>query len=106
MSDFEEKLKRLEKLSDSIQKSDITLEDALKCFEEGIRLAKSMEKTLRDTEGRVEILMNGGEIAEQGGEARDEQMSDRDKKTVSTEQTLPPELGLFDETSEITGTRA
>ena len=45
MTNFEEKLKRLEELSASIKKSDISLEDALKDFEEGIKLAKSMEKS-------------------------------------------------------------
>ena len=46
MKNFEEKLERLEKISSDIKKSDVTLEEALKYFEEGITLARTMEKEL------------------------------------------------------------
>ena len=42
MKNFEENLQKLEDLSSSIKKSDITLEEALKDFEEGIKLAKEI----------------------------------------------------------------
>ena len=58
MTNFEEKLKRLEELSASIKKSDNSLEDALKDFEEGIKLAKSMEKSLDEMESKIQILKN------------------------------------------------
>ena len=80
MTNFEEKL---EKLSENIKQSDISLEDALKNFEEGIKLAKTLEKELDKMEGKIQILMNGEET--------------KDGKV---------ELGLFDETTEITGTRS
>ena len=64
MTNFEEKLKRLEELSASIKKSDISLEDALKDFEEGIKLAKSMEKSLDEMESKIQILMNNPDISE------------------------------------------
>ena len=73
----------LEKLSENIKQSDISLEDALKNFEEGIKLAKTLEKELDKMEGKIQILMNGEET--------------KDGKV---------ELGLFDETTEITGTRS
>ena len=46
MESFEKRLERLENLNISIKKSDLPMEDALKLFEEGIKLAKSMEKDL------------------------------------------------------------
>ena len=55
---FEEKLEKLEKLSSDIKRSDISLEDALKDFEEGIKLASGMEKELDEIEGKIQILMN------------------------------------------------
>ncbi len=58
MTNFEEKLNRLEELSDDIKRSDISLEDALKDFEEGIKLAKGLEKELNAIEGKIQILMN------------------------------------------------
>ncbi|MDR0597450.1 MAG: exodeoxyribonuclease VII small subunit [Treponema sp.] len=75
MKNFEERLERLEKLGDAIRKPDISLDDALKAFEEGIKLARSLEKDLEKVESRIEILMNGP-----------------DEKPEAK-----PELGLFDD---------
>ena len=62
MKNFEEKLERLEKISSDIKKSDVTLEEALRCFEEGITLARTMEKELDKIEGKIQILMNQPEV--------------------------------------------
>lgn len=56
---FEERLERLEALGDKIRRSDIPLDDALAAFEEGIKLARALEKDLSKIESRIEILMNG-----------------------------------------------
>ena len=58
---FEERLERLEELGDEIRKNDIPLDDAIKAFEEGIKLARDLEKDLEKIESRIEILMNGAE---------------------------------------------
>ena len=58
MSSFEDNLNKLEKLTADIKRSDISLEDALKDFEEGIKLASGMEKQLDEIEGKIQILMN------------------------------------------------
>lgn len=58
MKNFEEKLSRLEKLTASIKQPDISLEEALKDFEEGIKLARGMEKDIDRIEGKIQILMN------------------------------------------------
>ena len=56
---LEEKLERLEILGENIRKPDIPLDKALKDFEEGIKLARSLEKELEKIQNRIEILMNG-----------------------------------------------
>ncbi|MDR0320190.1 MAG: exodeoxyribonuclease VII small subunit [Treponema sp.] len=58
MNNFEERLERLETLGEQIRKTDIPLDEALSAFEEGIRLARSLEKDLEKIENRIEILMN------------------------------------------------
>lgn len=58
MADFEAQLARLEELTNDIKRTDIPLEDALKDFEEGIKLAKGLEKALDAIEGKIQILMN------------------------------------------------
>ena len=55
---FEERLERLEELGDEIRKTDIPLDDAIKAFEEGIKLARDLERDLEKIESRIEILMN------------------------------------------------
>lgn len=56
--DFEERLQRLESISASLKKGDTRLEDAVAAFEEGMRLARSLEKDLAKIERRVEIVVN------------------------------------------------
>jgi exodeoxyribonuclease VII small subunit len=69
MKNFEERLERLEELGDTIRKPDIPLDEALKAFEEGIRLARTLEKDLEKVESRIEILMNNSEdLAEESPE--------------------------------------
>lgn len=58
MNNFEENLAKLEELTNDIKKTDISLEDALKDFEEGIRLARGMEKEIDRIEGKIQQLMN------------------------------------------------
>ncbi|UTY31468.1 exodeoxyribonuclease VII small subunit [Treponema putidum] len=58
MKKFEERLERLEKISDDIRSSDIPLEKALSLFEEGIKLAKGLEKDIEKMEGKIQILVN------------------------------------------------
>ena len=61
MKNFEERLERLELLGEQIRKTDIPLDEALKAFEEGIKLARTLEKDLEKIDSRIEILMNSAE---------------------------------------------
>ncbi len=61
MKNFEERLSRLEELGERIRKSDLPLDDALAAFEEGIKLARTLEKDLDKIEGKIQLLMNGAD---------------------------------------------
>jgi len=61
MKNFEERLARLETLGEQIRKTDIPLDEALKAFEEGIRLARTLESDLEKIESRIETLMNSAD---------------------------------------------
>lgn len=110
MKNFEENLKKLEQLSEAIKKSDITLEDALKSFEEGIKLAKGMEKELDSIEGKIQILMNAP--AEDVTEEQDDCVDGEKKKKTAKAKKAPkenpddfPSLDLFTPSTEVNGTR-
>jgi exodeoxyribonuclease VII small subunit len=53
---FEERLERLEALSEKLRDGKLPLDEAVSVFEEGIKLAKSLEKDLNRVERKVEIL--------------------------------------------------
>ena len=58
---LEERLARLEALGENIRRTDIPLDDALRDFEEGIKLARYLEKELEKIQNRIEVLMNGAD---------------------------------------------
>lgn len=58
MKSFEERLTRLEDLSEKIKSGDLPLEDAVSLFEEGMQLAQGLEKELSRIERKVELLIN------------------------------------------------
>jgi exodeoxyribonuclease VII small subunit len=58
MKKFEERLDRLEEIGAKIQESSIPLEDALALFEEGMKLARGLQKDLEKIQGKIEILVN------------------------------------------------
>lgn len=61
MKDFESRLERLELLAERIKDQDLPLEEAIKVFEEGIKLSKGLKKELDKIQGKVETLINSPE---------------------------------------------
>ena len=57
LKNFEERLTRLEEINSTIKNSD-DLDNSLKLFEEGVRLAKGLEKDLVRVERKIEMLVN------------------------------------------------
>jgi len=54
---FETALKKLENIVKNLENGDLSLEDALKQYEEGVRMADFCTKRLTDAEKKVEVLM-------------------------------------------------
>jgi len=54
---FEDALNKLEKIVSQLEEGDISLEESLKLFEEGIRLSRTCNQKLDEIEKRVEILL-------------------------------------------------
>ena len=55
---FEEAMKKLEQITAELEKGDLSLDEAVKKFEEGIKLSKECNKILEDSEKRINILIN------------------------------------------------
>ena len=56
---FEEKLASLEKIVDEMESGDLTLDESLAKYEEGVKALKKCYEMLRDAERRVEVLLKG-----------------------------------------------
>ncbi|NOR78232.1 MAG: exodeoxyribonuclease VII small subunit [Methanophagales archaeon] len=62
---FEDAMKRLERIVETLGGGNLSLEDSLKMFEEGTELCKVCNKKLDEAEYKVEKLMEkeGGELS-------------------------------------------
>ncbi|ABS41648.1 exodeoxyribonuclease VII small subunit [Clostridium botulinum] len=58
---FENMLEKLETIVDSMDNGEITLEDSMKSYEEGIKLCNKLYKVLKDAEGKIKILEDNKE---------------------------------------------
>ncbi len=54
---FEEELKRLQKIVEELSGGKLTLQESLKKYEEGIKLAQSCSALLNEAERKVELLI-------------------------------------------------
>ena len=54
---FEASLNRLEEIVSELEKGDLPLEQSLKLFEEGVKLARICTTRLEEAERKVEILL-------------------------------------------------
>ncbi len=70
---FEEALQKLETVVAQMEEGDLPLEEALKAFEEGVRLAKFCSTKLDEAERKVEKL-----IRDQSGKLRPIPFSEED----------------------------
>jgi exodeoxyribonuclease VII small subunit len=64
---FEEAMKRLEEIVQSLDSGDLPLEDSLKMFEEGMKLVDFCNKKLEEAERKVSLLIkeDKGQLREQ-----------------------------------------
>lgn len=56
--DFEKALADLETLVSSMEEGELSLEESLKAFEQGIKLTRDCQTALKTAEQKVQILIN------------------------------------------------
>jgi exodeoxyribonuclease VII small subunit len=59
--DFEQQLAALEGLVNSLESGELNLEESLKSFEQGIKVARDCQAALKSAEQKVEVLMREGD---------------------------------------------
>jgi exodeoxyribonuclease VII small subunit len=62
---FEAALKQLEEIVQKLEKGELTLEESLKLYEDGVRLSRLCHGKLEEAEGKIEMLLKDarGEVA-------------------------------------------
>ena len=53
---FEKKLSRLEEIVNKMESGELSLDDSLKLFEEGVKLSRECNKELNEAEQKVKLL--------------------------------------------------
>jgi exodeoxyribonuclease VII small subunit len=81
MADFERKLTDLETVVERLEQGDLSLEESVRLFEEGMKLSESCKQELEAAEGRIQVLMEQG-----GGRMKPRELD------VETEIQDPEEL--------------
>ncbi|MBI3315445.1 MAG: exodeoxyribonuclease VII small subunit [Candidatus Omnitrophica bacterium] len=81
--EFEPALKKLEAVVEKLENGDLSLEEALKSYEEGVRMADICSKRLTEAEKKVEVLMktNPGKFKTVPLESREEPAKPKKKKS-------------------------
>ncbi len=65
---FESQLSQLEQIVQSLEKGQLPLDDALKQFEQGIKLTRLCQKNLQEAQEKMEKLLNSYDIELQSNE--------------------------------------
>lgn len=64
---FEDMMKDLEKIAKDLESGELSLDESVKKFEEGMEISKSCSKILEDAEKKITILIkdSNGDITEE-----------------------------------------
>lgn len=103
---FEKAMERLEKIVEDLENGNIPLEEALKKYEEGVKLSRVCQKRLSQAEKKIEILtraLDGGlqkepfdveETGEENGGAKPGKET-RPKNQTASKENAGGEEGLL-----------
>ena len=75
MASFEDKLTALEAVVERLERGELTLDDSVRLFEEGVRLSNACKLELERAEGKIQVLVEtqggGVQVAEMDLEAEE-----------------------------------
>lgn len=57
-ANFEELIEKLENITNKLEKEQLSLDESVKLFEEGMQISKECNSKLEDAEKRITILIN------------------------------------------------
>lgn len=60
MAKFEEQLTALETVVERLERGELSLDDSVRLFEEGVKLSNACKAELEAAEGRIQVLVEPG----------------------------------------------
>jgi exodeoxyribonuclease VII small subunit len=57
MAKFEDDLTKLEAVVERLERGDLTLDESVRLFEEGVKLSAACKQELEQAEGRIQVLV-------------------------------------------------
>jgi len=60
MASFEEQLTALETVVERLERGELSLDESVRLFEEGVKLSNACKKELEAAEGRIQVLVEQG----------------------------------------------
>lgn len=60
MASFEEQLMALEGVVERLERGELTLDESVRLFEEGVKLSEACKKELEAAEGKIQVLVERG----------------------------------------------
>jgi exodeoxyribonuclease VII small subunit len=60
MASFEEQLTALEGVVERLERGELTLDESVRLFEEGVKLSEACKKELEAAEGKIQVLVERG----------------------------------------------
>lgn len=81
MAKFEEQLTALETVVEKLERGELSLDESVALFEEGVRLSTACKKDLDAAEGRIQALTEEGD-----GEVRDLVLTGEDDEEIEEDE--------------------
>jgi len=87
MASFEERLTALEGVVERLERGDLTLDESVRLFEEGVHLSNACKLELEKAEGRIQVLVEtqGGGVQVAEMYVEDEDVDDAEEEDVEDE---------------------
>jgi exodeoxyribonuclease VII small subunit len=63
MASFEEQLTALEKVVERLERGELSLDESVRLFEEGMKLSEACKVQLESAEGKIQVLVDGAKGA-------------------------------------------
>lgn len=78
MASFEERLTALESVVERLERGELTLDESVRLFEEGVHLSNACKLELEKAEGRIQVLVEtqGGGVQVSDMDVEDEDVDD------------------------------